>query len=41
MFPNGRRQHGMWDNDVLTQVLVHVVKGKILPVATPIAAIKK
>jgi hypothetical protein len=37
MFPNSRRQHGIWEQDVLVQVLVHVVNGKVVPVVTPIS----
>jgi hypothetical protein len=41
MFPNSRRQHGIWEQDVLVQVLMHVVNGKVVPVVTPISPIKK
>ena len=41
MLPNGRRQHGIWQEDVLTQVLVRVANGKMLPVSTRMSSIGK
>ena len=41
LFPNGQRQHGVWEQDVLVHVLVHVVNGKVVPVVTPISAMRK